>query len=159
MRKLFRMLAVFLCAAAGLQACTPPPESTPAADGTTVPAQLRTAHSGYLAAWNGEDPAAVGSFLTDDVHGVIGADTHHGRAQLVSAWVQPNLPTLSNLTAMPESFTVSGNQITERGRYRFQASPPGGSPMMVGGTYTHVWTRQPDGSWRISAMTVSDAAP
>lgn len=159
MRKLFRMPAVFFCAAAVLQACTPPPASAPSADGTTVPAQLRTAHSGYLAAWNAEDAAAVGAFFADNVRGVIGDDTYHGRAQMVSAWVQPNLPTLSNLAATPESFTVNGNQIAERGRYQFQASPPGRSPMTMAGTYVHVWTRQADGSWRITATTVSSAAP
>lgn len=171
MRNLFRVFAASLGTAAALQACAPNPGTAPApmppppasaaqAGGVQVPAELRAAHAGYLAAWNGEDPAAVGAFFTDDVHGVIGDEVMHGRAALVSGWVSPNLPGLSDLTVMFESFTPGGgNQITEVGRYRFRASQPGAAPVTMGGTYTNVWTRQPDGSWRISATTVGSATP
>ncbi|HEU0299860.1 MAG TPA: nuclear transport factor 2 family protein [Longimicrobium sp.] len=170
MRNVIRIFAVPLGFAA-LQACTAPqatvvpppmPPSVPTTSGGTVPvpAEIRTAHAGYIAAWNGEDPAAVGAFFTDDVHGVIGGDVLHGRATLVSEWVTPNLPQLSDLSVIPESFTPGGdNQVTEVGRYRFRAASSGAVPMMVGGTYTNVWTRQPDGSWRISATTAGDAEP
>jgi ketosteroid isomerase-like protein len=29
----------------------------------------------------------------------------------------------------------------------------------VGGTYTIVWARQPDGSWRITSTNVGEATP
>ncbi|HEU4453861.1 MAG TPA: nuclear transport factor 2 family protein [Longimicrobium sp.] len=171
MRSRFR-LSVVPFGIALVQACAPAttpnaavvpppmPPSVPTTSGGTVPvpAELRAAHDAYVAAWNGEDPAAVGAFFTDDTHGVIGDSMFHGRARLVSAWVTPNLPTLSDLVPTPETFNVSGNQITETGRYRFRASMQGGT-QMVGGRYMHVWTRQPDGSWRITATTVGSAAP
>ena len=130
----------------------------PGADAVVVPAELRAAHAAYLAAWNGDDPAAVGAFYTDDTHGMIGDSMYHGRARLVSAWVTPNLPTLTELTAMPAAFATRGNAITETGRYTFR--PVGaGAPPLLGGTYTNVWTRQSDGSWRITSTTVGQAAP
>lgn len=162
MRNLLRVLAVPLWMGLVAAACSSGTrvQAVPGPDGAVpVPAELRAAHAGYLAAWNAEDPQAVGAYFTADTHGEISDSVYHGRDRIVAGWVAPNLPVLSDLRPTPTSFITSGNQITETGTYRFRASPPGGTPMVVGGRYVHVWTRQPDGSWRITAMTVSGAEP
>lgn len=167
MRNLFRAFAVLLGLGL-LQACGAPPAAvvpppvpplgppapTPTGGSVPVPMMIRTVHEGYVAAWNGEDPAAVGAFFTDDAHAVINDSVFHGRSRIVSG-LTPYLTTLSVLDPRPERFTPAGDQITETGRYSFRQSPPGVATRMRRGTYTSVWTRQPDGSWRITSTTVT----
>jgi ketosteroid isomerase-like protein len=168
MRNLFRISTVLLGLGA-LQGCTAspraavvpppvpplgPPAPTPTGGSVPVPLLLRPTHDGYVAAWNGEDPAAVGAFFTDDAHAVIGDSVFHGRARIVSG-LTPDLTRLSMIDARPERFSAAGDQITETGRYSLRQSPPAVATRMRRGTYTHVWARQPDGSWRITTATVT----
>jgi ketosteroid isomerase-like protein len=120
----------------------------------TIPASLRTAREGYVAAWNGGNPAAVGAYYTDDARVTLGENAFSGRQEIVTNWVATTMQRASNLAANPASFATSGSQVTETGRYTMSLS---GQP--VAGTYTIVWARQPDGSWRITSSNVGEAAP
>ena len=148
--------ALYACAPAQPETA-PMPTAAPssaAAAATAIPSELQSASQGYVAAWNQKDPAAVGHFFADDIHGTVGERTIHGRAQLVSGWVSPSLTAVSNLRATVESVTPAGDRFTETGRFTYTATNPGQAPSTASGTFTHVWARQPDGSWKIVSLTI-----
>lgn len=171
MRK-FPTMIVILLGVAALSACAgpaartivppPPPPPPPPPVGTlnppppvgTLPPAVPTTGSGsvptprllaptrdaYVSAWAGPNPAAVGAFFSEDARGSIDGTPHHGRARIVEAWVAPNLPVPGD-RIVPATFTGGEDHVTETGQ-------------MPAGRYVNEWVRQPDGSWRIIAVTV-----
>jgi ketosteroid isomerase-like protein len=128
--------------------------TTSAGTPAMIPLALRTAREGYVAAWNSGNPAAVGAYFTDDARATLGENAFSGRQEIVTNWLASTMPRVSNLAANPASFTPAASQVTETGHYTMSM---GGQA--VGGTYTIVWARQPDGSWRITSTSVGEATP
>jgi ketosteroid isomerase-like protein len=146
------------CMTANRAAAPPPvppmPPAVPTGGTVPTPRLLREAHPAYNAAWNGTDAAAVAAFFTEDARVVVGDSTYHGRARIVEGWIRPNLP--ASTEAIPDAFTTGESQITESGQFGYRTSSPA-APRSGAASYVNVWARQPDGSWRISAITVTPA--
>ena len=136
-----------------------PAASLPAATGAEVPADLRSAHEQYLAAWNAEDPAAVAAFFEEGATVQTGDSTYTGRAAIQDRWLARNLPVVNDLQIAPERFQQNGAEIVEEGRYTFQATPPQGETETVRGRYTSSWTRTPEGAWKVRRATIQPDAP
>jgi ketosteroid isomerase-like protein len=136
----------------------PAPAAAPAATTAEAPAELRGTWDRYLAAWNAEDPAALGAFFTEDATVQSGDSTYTGRTAIQDRWLARNLPVLSNLQPTPERFQQTGTDLVEEGRYTFLASPPQGAPETVTGRYTTTWTRAPDGTWKVRSVTIREDA-
>ena len=132
----------------------PAPAATPAATAAEAPAELRGVWDQYLAAWNADDPAALGAFFTEDATVQANDSTYTGRAAIQDRWLARNLPVLSNLQPTPERFQQTGTDIVEEGRYSFLSTPPEGTAETVTGQYTTTWTRAADGTWKVRSITV-----
>jgi ketosteroid isomerase-like protein len=60
---------------------------------------------------------------------------------------------MSAFVATPTAFTREGDVIVETGTYSFNMKQDAGEHAMRG-TYSHRWSRMPDGSWRIISATI-----
>lgn len=137
-------------------AAAPAPAETPAVAGMTSapPAPIAAIHPQFLAAWQGTDADAVAAFYADDaVVTVPDGTVFTGKEEIRSRWIGTSLGTMSDFDAVPESFEMAGDRITEVGRYSFQQTVEGETEM-VAGRYQGVWERQPDGSWLIISTQV-----
>jgi uncharacterized protein (TIGR02246 family) len=116
-------------------------------------AYIRTAAQRYTSAFNAGDAATVASFYTDDaVLTPPNMPATQGIAAIRGA-VSGFLASHPTLSFSPDSITQNGDTATERGRYTLTA---GGQTDH--GTYTAVWKRQADGTWKMSADTVVSAS-
>lgn len=132
---------------------TPAPAATPAAE--APPADLRSRSDAMVAAWNQKNPATVGAFFATDATVHTGDSTYTGRADIVKRWVAPGLPMLSNLAISNQSFTTSGDGMTETGNFTETWTAPKMAPAQHGGTYTVTWNKM-GADWMVKAMTVND---
>ena len=135
------------------------PATTAAGTTTEAPAEIAGPNRDYIASFNGEDPAAAGAFFTEDAVVIDDDSTYTGRAQIQERWVTPNLPVISDLRVSEQRFERTGEAIVESGRYNLMVTPPGQSAQAVGGSYSHTWTRAPDGTWKIRSATIRSDEP
>lgn len=129
------------------------PAAEPAPTADAPPAGIEAARDRYIAAWNGDDPAAVAQLYTQNATAVVGDTTYQGRAEIQEAWLQ-GVPTVSNLRVTETSARQVGNDWQSEGTYSLTASPPDEDPMEQTGRYSITWTRDADGQWRVRSSEV-----
>lgn len=156
-----------------LAACTPStmtttsPSPAPAAtSGTTVsvcsaapiPGDLAPTRNAYIAAWQGTDADAVGRFFVDDA--VVRTDDQSmtGRVAITSGWISEDIGKVSNLHLTSRSVSQAGADVTESGVMTLKFRHSDGRVTDEGGSYTHVWARQPDGTWRLREARITRGA-
>jgi ketosteroid isomerase-like protein len=132
---------------------TPAPAATPTAE--APPADLRSRADAMAAAWNQDNAAALGAYFATDATVHFGDSTYTGRADIVKRWIAPALPTLSNLAISNQSFTTSGDGMTETGNFSETWTMPKTAPAQHGGTYTITWNKT-GADWMVKQMTVND---
>jgi len=116
-------------------------------------AYIRSAAQRYMSAFNGGDTNAVTAFYADDaVLTPPNMAAAKGTAAIRAA-VGGFLSAHPTLSFAPDSITQNGDTATERGHYTMTA---GGQTDH--GTYTAVWKRQADGSWKMVTDTVVSAS-
>jgi uncharacterized protein (TIGR02246 family) len=130
----------------------------PAADVATMPPELAARSEQYTAAWNGNDPAAVGAFFTDDATARVGDDTFAGRQAIESGWLA-NVPNVNNLQIQETRTEQRGQDYYSEGTYTHDAFQTEEGPSGTGGRYAVTWTRAADGQWRIRSSEVMPDAP
>jgi uncharacterized protein (TIGR02246 family) len=137
-------------------ACDPAPDADrgPAAAeepaGEPAPAGLRAATDRYVAAWNGDDPAALAELYTDDATATAFDHTLRGRDEIERGWLQ-NVPIISDLRLTEESVRRTGDDWRSEGRFALTVSVPDADPFEQTGDYGITWTREAGGEWRIRA--------
>ena len=151
-----------LLLALAAQACTsdaPESDAPPSAAGDAVSAEaeIRSTEARVVAAWNGDDPAAVAAYYTSDA--IVTADsTYRGRDDIRDRWVAPMLPLLADLAVSDVEVTETGGGYTATGRYSYVLTLPDASPVQVNGTYRNAW-RQENGTWLIASSGLEIDAP
>lgn len=123
---------------------------------STLPSELGTSHPALLRAWQTKDAPAMRPYYTEDV--VVDTRTARfaGWHEVVDRWITPTLQNMTGFMAMPTSFTRSGEEILEQGRYSFQMLQDG-QTVDVSGVYAQRWQRQQSGLWRVkSASLISE---
>lgn len=146
--------------AACTPAATPAPSPAPAPAAAAVPSSdacpvapvpgdLAPTRNAYIAAWQGTDAEAVARHFVDDARVETDDETLTGRATITSEWIGSDIGKLSDLRLTARSVSQSGADITESGALAFKFRHGDGFVSDEVGTYTHVWTRQPDGTWRL----------
>jgi uncharacterized protein (TIGR02246 family) len=144
------------------QACTsdaPESDAPPsdAGDAVSGEAEIRSTGARVVAAWNGDDPAAVAAYYTSDA--VVTADsTYRGRDEIRDRWVAPLLPLLADLAVSDVEVTETGEGYTATGRYSYMLTLPDSSPVQVNGTYRNTW-RQENGTWLIASSGLEIDGP
>lgn len=139
----------------------PPVAEAPAEmDATTSepPAEIASQTEQYAAAWNGEDPAAIAAFYTEDATVTAGDSTYAGREAIQQRWIAPAIPVLSDLTPTEASYERRGDEIIETGRLTYMATTEDGSTEQVSGTFSHTWVRDADGTWRLRSVDIQEDA-
>ena len=130
--------------------------TTPAAPATEAPpAELRSRSDAFGAAWNQKNADAVGAFYATDATLHDHDSTYSGRADIVKRWIAPGLPMLSDLKVSNQTFTGSGETMTESGSYTEMWAMPKMAPKQHGGTYSITWTKV-GSDWMVKEMTVND---
>jgi uncharacterized protein (TIGR02246 family) len=128
-------------------------------DPTAVPQELAARWEEYIAAWNGDDPAAVAEFFTADATATFGDDTFTGRQEIQSGWLQ-NVPDINNLEAPYASAEQRGEDYVFEGTYTHEPFETEEGPSGTGGSHVSTWTQDADGQWQIrSAEVMPDAPP
>jgi uncharacterized protein (TIGR02246 family) len=129
----------------------------PATGQATAPPELASRVEQYTAAWNGNDPAAVAAFFTDDATVRVGDDTFNGRQEIQSTWLQ-NVPGITNLQIIETRSEQIGQDFRSEGTYTHAPFQSPDGTTSTGGRYTVTWTQAADGQWRIrSTEVMSDA--
>ena len=156
-----------------LAACTPStmtttsPSPAPAAtSGTTVsvcsaaaiPGDLAPIRNAYIAAWQGTDADAVARFFVDDAVVRTDDQTMTGRVAITSGWISEDIGKLSDLNLAARSVSQAGADVTESGVMMLKFRHNDGTVTNEGGSYTHVWARQPDGTWRLRQARLTRGA-
>jgi uncharacterized protein (TIGR02246 family) len=133
---------------------TPAP---PVAD--APPPELEAVAEQYTAAWNGNDAAAVAAFFTDDAMATVDGEMYHGRDEIRTGWIEPNVGAVSNLEVHQTSARRDGDSFHAEGTYTARVDPPDADAFDGSGRYTLTWTLDADGQWRISNTTVDNDEP
>jgi ketosteroid isomerase-like protein len=134
----------------------PPAGQMPAADLTAEYSQVSEQ---YRAAWNGADVEAVARHWADDATARVGESTYTGLAEIRSSWLEPAVPTVSNLQVTESRVAERDGRIVEEGRHSATISPPDAEAFQMTGTHTTTWTRTPDGGMRIVSNILKADAP
>lgn len=142
-----------MAASTATPAATTPAPAAPAAE--APPADLRSRSDAFAASWNQKNAASVGAFYATDAKLHDGDSTYSGRADIVKRWIAPGLPMLSNLVISNQSFTTSGDGMTETGNYTETWTLPKTAPKQHGGTYTITWNKM-GADWMVKDMNVND---
>jgi uncharacterized protein (TIGR02246 family) len=112
-------------------------------------AYIRSAAQRYASAFNSGDVNGVASFYTNDaVLTPPKMPATRGMAAIHDA-ISGFLAQHPTLSFAADSITQNGDTATERGRYTMTS---GGQTDH--GTYTAVWKRQADGTWKMVSDTV-----
>ncbi len=136
-----------------MTATTPPAPATMA-----PPAELKAQSDAMIAAWNQKDPAKPAAFFTADATVHADTATYTGAADISKRWIKPGLPMLSDLAVSDQSFTGSGDMMTETGKYTEKMTEPKKAAVNVAGTYTATWTRV-GADWKVKDLTVHSDMP
>lgn len=154
-----RHLPLYALIALASAACAPaidpavaPQESTGMSADMAVPAEAQVAARGFIAAWNQKDPNVVMAYLSDDATVKLPDGTmFSGSDALRSRWVTQELPKITTLTTSNETAMMvqNGTVVHATGNY---AQHTDGST--EAGRYMAMWTRQADGSWKITSFEV-----
>jgi ketosteroid isomerase-like protein len=151
---------VVLLAACGGDAndtqAAPPAEEMPA---SALTAEYSQVSEQYVAAWNGADVEAVTRHFAEDATARVGDDTHTGRDQIRSGWLEPAVPTVSNLQLTESRVVERDGGIVDEGTYSATISPPDGEVFQQTGTYVSTWARSPGGGMHIVSSIVEPDAP
>lgn len=116
-----------------------------------VPDALR---SSWDAFWVDDDsPTWADRLFTRDATVVFQDSTYEGLERIKSGWL-PSIAGSEDVTPHPFTFSGSGDQMTERGRYTVRVNPPEGEPFDARGRYEITWMRQSDGSWKVGRLHV-----
>jgi uncharacterized protein (TIGR02246 family) len=135
------------------------PAEFPAADPAAVPQELTARVEQYIAAWNGNDPAAVAEFFTADATARVGDDTFTGRQEIQSGWL-PNVPDIHDLEARETRTEQRGRDYVFEGTYTHAPFQTEEGPSGTSGSFANTFTQDTDGQWRIrSAEVMPDAPP
>jgi uncharacterized protein (TIGR02246 family) len=129
-----------------------------AADPTAVPQEIAARFEQYTAAWNGNDPAAVAAFHTDDATARVGDDMFTGRQEIESGWLQ-NVPLINNLQTHVTRTEQRGQDYFVEGTYTHASFQTEEGPSGTSGRYVNTWTQGADGQWRIRSTEVTPDAP
>ncbi|HSJ15995.1 MAG TPA: nuclear transport factor 2 family protein [Longimicrobiales bacterium] len=150
-----------------LAACAPDTETeeldVPAAEEVQaenrLPSDLEDVNDEYLAAWNGNDANALGAFFTEDATATLGDTTFTGRAEIIAAWLEPNVATVSDLEITETRTEPRGTDWYSEGTYRHATTDAAAPDGRATGRYTVTWTRTADGQWRIRSTQITPDAP
>lgn len=133
------------------------PVDEPTAD--APPPELTAATDRYLAAWNGDDPAAVAAFYTENATVTAGDTTYQGRSEIEEDWVGTNQPVVSNLHETESSFDPLNGDWHHHGRYTLTITVPDQEAFEAPGSFSHEWTQDADGEWRIRSSDIRPDQP
>lgn len=145
----------------GLAACTADTPDTDTAvvdSAAAIRAEVEAAGERVVAAWNGEDPAAVAALYATDAVVTTSDSTYSGREDIRLRWITPGLPVLSDLTTTNREFIVNGDMVTGTGNFTYMLTLPDSQPVQVSGTYRNTWKRE-GGAWVIATSDTRLAAP
>jgi ketosteroid isomerase-like protein len=153
-----RTLTAFAAFLLLFTACAPAERDAPepATDETAdaPPAELTSAADRYTEAWNGDDPSAVAAFYTEAATVAVGDSTYQGRAEIEQEWAGQGLPVISDLRETESSWEAMNGDWRVYGRYTHMVSPPDQEAFEARGDYSHNWTQDADGQWRISSSEI-----
>jgi uncharacterized protein (TIGR02246 family) len=132
---------------------------TQAADPTAMSREIAARVDQYVAAWNGNDPAAVAAFFTEDATARVGEETYNGRQEILSDWLQ-NVPNINNLESRETRTEQRGQDYFVEGTYTHASFETEEGPSGTSGRHSVTWTQGADRQWRIrSTEVVPDAPP
>jgi uncharacterized protein (TIGR02246 family) len=146
------------CAPADEPAPAVDPAEAPATGMATMPQELANRVEQYTAAWNGNDPAAVAAYFTDNATARVSDDTFTGRQEIQSGWLQ-NVPNINNLQIRDTLREQRGQDYYAEGTYTHEPFQTDEGPSGTSGRYTVTWTQDADGQWRIRSSEVMPDAP
>lgn len=139
-------------------------DTTPAAEGSeaqaTAPQELEARSAQYIAAWNGNDQAAVAEFFMADATARLGDDSFNGRQEIQDGWLQMAVPNINDLE-------IHGTRTEQRGEDYFFEGTYTHTPFQIeagrmsagGGRTTSTWGQDADGQWRIRSVEVMPDEP
>jgi uncharacterized protein (TIGR02246 family) len=130
----------------------------PATDPATMPQELAARSEQYTAAWNGNDPAVVAGFFTDDATARVGDDTFTGRQEIESGWLVL-VPDINNLQIQETRTERRGQDYYSEATYTHAPFQTEDGPSGTSGRYAVTWTQGADGQWRIRSSEVMPDAP
>jgi uncharacterized protein (TIGR02246 family) len=150
-----------IACARGAEDTVPPAETAEAraADPADVRQEISARDEQYIAAWNGNDPAAVAAFFTDDATARVGENTYAGRQEIQSGWLQNTVPNISDLQRRETRSEQRGQDRVVEGTYTHSAFQTEDGLSGTGGRFAHTWTQAADGQWRIRLTEVTPDAP
>jgi uncharacterized protein (TIGR02246 family) len=122
---------------------------------TAAPADtpsINDLRSGYQAAFNAGDAAALAALFTDNA---VSLPDHRapieGRAAIQQDFQNQFAQVSGNIQIMPVDTEINGETAYERGTYSMTVTPKaaGSAPMTEDGKYIVILKKQPNGSWLI----------
>jgi ketosteroid isomerase-like protein len=143
------VLSPFLTAVASSAAAEP---ATPPADPLAAAReQVRAAEVAFAASVAAKDRARFESMIAEDAV-FIGGGELRGRAEVVAGWDPFFAPDAPEFLWQPEIVEVSGDGTLglSRGPWTMKGVRPDGTPIDRKGTFTSIWRKQSDGSWRVT---------
>lgn len=110
----------------------------------------------FLAGWNHKDSAAIMKAIDD--HAIVMNDSsiHNGHTAIANHWVSGGVKVISNIQTS-SVMKDSDNKIAyDGGTYVLDLTPPGGPVLKEKGNYNLIWTKQPNGEWKLTLIHIED---
>ena len=148
------LLVSVSCAPAPAPAEEPP--DTSAEDRAAIEAMVEP----YVAAYNAKDIESVLAFYDDQVvtmpaNAPAGVGIGSVRANLETLFEQGDV----EIAISPVELIVSGDIAVGRGNYTLKVTPEDGDAVEENGKYLSLWSKLPDGSWKISRVMTNSNIP
>ena len=155
---LFLIPIALTLAACAAEAPQQPP-APPATDVNAVRDEVGNVRTGWIAAAERDDAAAVAQLYADDaVLMTVEGTVVRGR-QGVQEYFAKAFSTSAGLQVTPGSFDASGDLAYESGSFSQDVTPPDKKTMKVSGHYVVVLKRQADGAWKLVQHINTPEAP
>ncbi len=123
---------------------------------STTPANIDSLMAAFLAGWNNKDSAAIMKTIADNAFVMNDSLIHNGHPAIANNWISGGVKVLSNIKTS-SIIKDSDNKIAyDGGTYTCDLTPPGGPVLKEKGNYNLVWTKQPNGDWKLTLIHIED---
>lgn len=123
---------------------------------STAPADLDSLTSAFLAGWNNKDSTAISEAIAENAILMTDSLVYKGLSEISENWISGGVKVVSNLKT---SSVVKDSDIKiaySAGTFTHDLTPPSGQVFKIKGNYSFAWTKQTDGTWKLTFIHIED---
>lgn len=110
----------------------------------------------FISGWNNKDSTAIMKTISDNAIVMNDSIIYNGHSAIANNWISDGVKVLSNIKTS-SLIKDSDNKIAyDGGTYSLDLTPPGGPVLKEKGNYNLVFSKQPNGDWKLTLIHIED---